>query len=191
MVSINFKIGDYLGKKIDSEKVTRKDIYEQIQKTFYPDKEFIKYKAFNARFYYSRLYAEDLLEISYLLGIDLNDMRDTLMSSIKNGDYNKVEKALKLSENEKKLRESISKWICVEDEFVYIVWFKTDGVDFFDTKVEVYNSVSEEIKDISYLTPLAVSNIYSDWESKTFIERLRAIIDANKSFYKEKCTVSA
>lgn len=186
MVSINFKIGDYLSKKIDVKKITKKDIYNQIKKTFYPNEEYIKYKAFLARFYYSKLYAEDLLEMSYLLGIDLNDMRDTLMSPIKSGDFNKVEKALELSENEKKIDRCISKWISVEDNFVYIIWFKTNGVDFLDVKVEMYNCLTNEIKDISYLTPLALSKFCADWEEKSFTDKLATIIEANKKFY-NKC----
>lgn len=179
---MNLRIGDYLDRKIKEKEISKKELYDELKKNFHDGEEYVKYKGFTSKFY-RKLYAEDLIEISYILGIDLNEMRDTIIHKNKFNSITKVDDALKSSKYINLLDDKYAKWSFVEEGKVYIIWFKAIEVDLLDVKIEMYDIKKNEIFDISYLTYLAISKMDNNWENKDFEEKMHSIKNLNKMFY--------
>lgn len=180
---MKLRIGDYLDCKIKSKGINKKELYEKLKECFHLNENYVQYKGFTSRFY-GKLYAEDLLEISYLLGIDLNKMRDELMDRHKSDASIKVQEALLKSKYKVDPEKYFSRWSCVDSDFVYIVWFKINiNNDLIDVRVEMYDLNKEEIIDISYLTYLAIKEMDKEWKNKTFDDKMNTIKNLNKSFH--------
>lgn len=179
---MKLRIGEYLDKEIKKKGVSKKELYDKLKDNFYPNKDYVKYKGFTSKFY-RKLYAEDIMEISYILDIDLNKMRDDLFNNHKKDNSLKVESALSKSKYVEYSENQFSKWSCVENNFVYIVWFRHMSVDLLDIRVEMYNIKSDIMSDISYLTHLAILKTDKDWKNKTFDEKMHSIKNLNKHFH--------
>ena len=178
---MKLRVGDYLDCKIKSKGINKKELYERLKKCFHSNENYVQYKGFTSRFY-GKLYAEDLFEISYLLGIDLNKMRDELMDKHKSDASIKVQEALLKSRYQADPENYFSRWSCVDSDFVYIVWFKINN-DSVDIRVEMYDLNEKEIIDISYLTYLAIKEMDKEWKDKAFNDKMNTIKDLNKNFY--------
>lgn len=179
---MKLRIGDYLDCKIKSKDINKKELYEKLKENFHSNENYVQYKGFTSRFY-GKLYAEDLLEISYLLGIDLNEMRDELMNKHKSEVSMKVREALTKSKYGVDLENHFSRWSCVDSGFVYIVWFRIKKDNLIDIRVEMYDLEKKEMFDISYLTYLAIKKMDKEWECKNFNEKMNSIKDLNKRLY--------
>lgn len=181
---MKLRIGEYLDNEIKTRNISKKELYDKLKESFHINEEnYVQYKGFTARFY-GKLYAEDLLEISYLLGIDLNQMRDILFDKHKVSDSLKIQEALIYSKYAKN-SEYYSRWSCVEKDLVYIVWFKESEKE-VDVKTEVYNLSQKTMYDISYLNYEAITALDEDWHNKDFENKMRSIKKINRSFY-DKC----
>lgn len=181
---MKLRIGDYLDKQIKEKGITKKELYERLKDDFHSNEEYVKYKGFTSRFY-GKLYAEDLIEISYILGIDLNKMRDDLINKHKSKSLLKIKDALSKSKYVESSENQFSRWSFVENEFVYIVWFRPMGVELLDIRVEMYDIKNDTMFDISYLSYLAILKMDKDWENKNFEEKMHSIKNLNKRFHEK------
>lgn len=180
---MNFKIGNYIECKMKKNNITKIGLYNQLKDVFYNnEKEYIGYKGFASKFY-TRFYAEDLFKISYLLGIDLNRMRDEVINLKKRESSKILDIALSKSKYVENYSGNYSKWFDIEEDFVYIVWFKIISLNDLEYTVEMYDLKEDKIKDITFLTCKAVSKMDKDWEDKNLDEKLNAIKLCNKKVY--------
>ena len=180
---MNNKIGAYIDKKLEEKGMTKKELHNKLKLEFYSDKDYIKYKGFAARFY-SKLYATDLMEISSVLDIDLNEMRDFLLGKSREDDYIDMDSVLTKSRYVSK-HFPFDKWTCIEGDILYIVWYRQTVVGSLIVQVEMYNRKDDEMYDISHLDYLSVMRMTKDWEFKTFEEKMQSVKDLNKKFHDE------
>ena len=181
---MKLRIGDYLEKQIKNKGFTKKELYDRLKDDFHRSEDYVKYKGFTSRFY-GKLYAEDLIEISYILGIDLNEMRDTLLNNHKKNALVKIDEALFKSKYKENTENKFSRWSYVENNFVYIVWFRPMDIELLDIRVEMYDIKNNEIFDISCLTHLAIVRMDKEWKNKSFEDKMHSIVNLNKFFYEK------
>lgn len=183
---MNFKIGNYIENEIKKNNLTKSGLYSQLKDVFYKkDKEnYVSYKGFASKFY-TKFYAEELLKISYLLNIDLNKMRDEIISLNGNNREKILEIALCKSKYAENCTKEYAKWFIEEDGFVYIIWFKLIDVINLEYIVEMYDINKNILTDITFLTCKAIMVMDRKWKSKTLEERLHAIKLYNKRVYDE------
>lgn len=179
---MNFKIGNYLERKMKKNQITKVELHKQLKDIFYTNEEYVSYKGFVTRFY-NKLYAEDLFKISYLLGVDLNCMRDEIINSKKNEDEEIIELALEKSIHINKCFEDYSKWLAIEDDIVYIIWFKLTNTNSLEYMIEMYDLNKKEMIDITFLTYKAILEMDKDWGNKNLDERLNIIKKYNRQVY--------
>ena len=180
---MDFKRGDYIEYKMKESNIKKIKLYNELKSIFHNnDDEYVSYKGFASRFY-TKFYAEDLFEISYLLGIDLNKMRDELINARKSSDTKLLEKAMRKSKCISSHSGNYSKWFSVEKDIVYIVWFKPNDTKTLDYLIEMYDLKKDEMTDIIFLTYKAIVEMNKDWEDKSFDEKLSTIKACNKQVY--------
>lgn len=179
---MNFKIGTYLERKMKKNHITKVKLHEQLKNIFHKNEEYVSYKGFATRFY-TKFYAEDLFEISYLLGIDLNRMRDEIINSKKNNNSELLELALSESKYSEICAGDYSRWFTVEDNKVYIIWFKLMSPDNIDYIIEMYDLKESKMTDITFLTYKAVTELEKGCKDKNLDGKLDAIKVCNKRVY--------
>lgn len=177
---MNFKIGDYIENKMKEKDVTKTKLYEEIKEIFHPDQDYVTYKGFMTRFY-TKFYATDLLEITYLLGIDLNKMRDEIINKKKNNEL--FDLVLSKSMHAKNFSDQYLRWFDVEDGIVYLVWYKQLSLDMLDYAIEMYDLSKGKIIDITFLKYKAILAAEKDLNNKTIEDKLKAIKLYNKKVY--------
>lgn len=180
---MNFKIGNYIECKIKKNRITKISLYNQLKEVFHKnEKDYVTYKGFAGRFY-TKFYAEDLFQISYLLNIDLNKMRDEVINSNGNNNSKVLEIALARSNYSETYLKDYSKWFVIEDNTVYIIWFKLEGSMDLEYILEMYDFKKNTMKDITFLTCKAVAEMDKNWNTKSLDERLNSIKVYNKKVY--------
>lgn len=178
---MNYKIGNYIESKMKKNHITKVKLHEQIKDSFHLGDDYVSYKGFATRFY-TKFYAEDLFEISYLLGIDLNKMRDEMINAKKNNSE-VTDILLEKSRYIQTHSGEYSKWFEVEDDLIYVIWFKQADVNSIDYVIEMYDMNTDEIFDITFLTYNAVIGMEEGLNNKSLGEKLKAIKSCNKEVY--------
>lgn len=183
---MNFKIGNYFENEIRKNNLTKSGLYAQLKEVFYKnnEKKYVSYKGFASKFY-TKFYAEDLFKISYLLNVDLNKMRDEIISLNANNRDKILEIALYKSKYATSFKDEYAKWFIEEDGYVYIIWFKLIDIATIEYIVEMYDVNKNDITDITFLTCKAIATMDKNWDTKTLEEKLHAIKFYNKRVYEE------
>jgi hypothetical protein len=179
------RIGNYIEKELKKKKIKKVDLYENIKKTFHKKDDYVEYKGFASRFYdNSNFYAQDLFEISYLLDIDLNDMRNQLINKRFNPELSQIKDALANSLFRKDIGDKYSYRYFIEDDLIYIVWFKVLDNHGINAYIEVYNTKKEKSENISYVSDLIAKKSSDNWDDLSFDDKIVCIKEVNKKIHR-------
>ena len=184
---MKIQINNYLDLRLEEKGINKRKLYNDIICNFYQNEsDYVSYKGFLAKFYNNKFTVEDIFYISYLLDLDLNYMKNILMGVGCSKNKFIVKKALSKSIYTNLTEKGFSDWVYLDDEGVYIIWFK----DIFDCNfsffIEFYDIKKEISEDCTYITSKAILEIDKDWKNKNIDRKIETLKTLNLNILNNK-----
>lgn len=178
------RVSTYIEMKLKEKGITKKELYQMMVDNFYKDETYISEKGFFARFY-NKMYADDVINICKIVGIDFNDLVEcTTNSRIKINDK-KIKYALANSKFISLKDRGFVRWNKVDSDRVFFVWFKGLIASDIEFKVEMYSFKEGLSRDITFLYPNAIIYIDKKWDERDFNSKMEKLVDLNYKIFQE------